>query len=177
MDSYRIDVRPILDEIGTSVSVADALQIEQLTIGDEVFVLREPVSFQVTVSNTGEELVAVGSARALVTATCVRCLCDFVLTISGEVEGQWPRPGHAPGDEAELSGRVDAEGRIDIGPEVVSALVAEAPFAPLHDEACAGLCATCGADLNEGPCECHPSAPEDHPFAALKDLLGDPDDA
>ena len=36
-------------------------------------------------------------------------------------------------------------------------------------EDCKGLCATCGADLNEGPCGCKPEI--DPRFAALAQLL------
>jgi len=55
----------------------------------------------------------------------------------------------------------------------MAALVIEAPFAPLHDPGCAGLCATCGTDLNVETCTCGEAAAEGHPFSALKDLLGD----
>ena len=37
-------------------------------------------------------------------------------------------------------------------------------------EECRGLCAACGADLNEGPCGCK-AEPAAHPFAAMKDFL------
>ena len=36
-------------------------------------------------------------------------------------------------------------------------------------EDCKGLCATCGADLNQGPCGCKPEI--DPRFAALAQLL------
>ena len=40
-------------------------------------------------------------------------------------------------------------------------------------EECLGLCPQCGADLNDGPCGCEPDR-SDHPFAAMKELLGEP---
>jgi uncharacterized protein len=49
--------------------------------------------------------------------------------------------------------------------------VLEAPFAPLHDEECAGICPECGADLNQGPCGCETAVRGPHPFAALEGLL------
>jgi uncharacterized protein len=39
----------------------------------------------------------------------------------------------------------------------------------LCDEACAGLCATCGANLNLGPCSC-PPPPPDSRWSALAEL-------
>jgi hypothetical protein len=56
----------------------------------------------------------------------------------------------------------------------LSALVLEAPFAPLHDAECAGICPTCGADLNEGPCGCEAQVDGAHPFAGLGDLFEEP---
>ena len=53
----------------------------------------------------------------------------------------------------------------------MSALVLEAPFAPLHDDDCAGICPECGADLNTEPCDCASKPDPDNPFAALGDLL------
>jgi len=48
--------------------------------------------------------------------------------------------------------------------------VAEAlPSTILCDEQCAGLCAVCGANLNEGPCGCGPPAPDSR-WAALAEV-------
>lgn len=172
MSEYRVDVRPILDEIGGSLHIQDVLDLGELVVGDETFTLTEPARFDVNVTNAGEALIPTGRVVAPVTATCSRCLCDFQTEIVGEVEGYWPRPGQHVPEEEDVSGTVDAEGRIDLAPILIAALVVEAPFAPLHDEDCAGLCPTCGADLNQGPCACDEAhVSQDHPFAALKDLL------
>jgi uncharacterized protein len=42
----------------------------------------------------------------------------------------------------------------------------------LCEEDCKGLCPTCGADLNEGPCACDSSddIDPDNPFAVLRNL-------
>ena len=72
------------------------------------------------------------------------------------------------GDELPCIGDDDT---IDIEPLLRESLIVELPFAPLHDPACAGLCARCGADLNEGDCGCADEPDADHPFASLKDLI------
>lgn len=174
MAEYRLDVRSILDEIGASIHVVDTLDLGSLTVGEETFTLLEPARFDIHISNAGEAIVPTGRITAVVRATCSRCLCDFETEIQGEIEGYWPRPWHTPPEKEDVTGEVDGEGKIDLGPALVAALVVEAPFAPLHDEACAGLCATCGEDLNAGPCSCaHDEVSEDHPFAKLKELLGE----
>lgn len=170
MAGYRIDVRPFLDEIGGGVEVSDTIDMDELVVGDERFVMVEPPSFRVSVSNAGEALVAVGTVTAHVRATCSRCLRDFDTEIVGDVEGLWPRPGQPVLEDQDVSGEVDMNGTIDLAPALTAALVVEAPFAPLHDEECAGLCALCGADLNEGPCGCEDEVSDEHPFAALQGL-------
>jgi uncharacterized protein len=176
MIEYRLDVRPFLDEIGGGEHVVDSVEIPELVVGDETFVPRAPATFDVMVSNAGEALVAIGRVTAPVKATCSRCLCDFDTEISGDVEGYWPRPRHEVPPEQEVTGHVDVAGTIDLGPALMAALVVEAPFAPLHSEDCAGLCAVCGADLNLGPCECKEAVDPASPFAKLDGLLGDGDD-
>ena len=54
----------------------------------------------------------------------------------------------------------------------MAALLLEIPLIPLCDDDCKGLCSTCGANLNEGPCGCAPGDDADfemakNPFAAL----------
>ena len=61
---------------------------------------------------------------------------------------------------------------LDLQPLIRDALLLELPLAPLCSEDCQGLCPTCGADLNDGPCDCD-HAPSDPRWAAL-DLLKDP---
>lgn len=177
MAEYRLDVRPFLDEVGGGTHVSDVFDLDRLVVGTETFVLREPARFDVMVSNAGEGIVAIGTITAPVTTDCCRCLSEFDMDITGEVEGFWLRPGDVLPEDTELSGGVDSDGAIDLAPALISALVVEAPFAPLHDEACSGLCPGCGVDLNIEKCSCAGTVDTGHPFAGLKELLGDKEDS
>lgn len=169
MSTFRVDVSEILEVTGDGVFVSDTLPLERFDVGPEQFVVRAPVTFDVTISNAGEGIVAIGTVVAPVTAECSRCLCPFSTEIVGDVEGFWVRYGDKAPEEEE-AGSVDQNGYIDLGPALMAALVIEAPFAPLHDEDCEGLCPTCGADLNTEHCGCADEPDQSHPFAALKDL-------
>ena len=123
-----------------------------------------------------------GSARGTATVACARCLDDFQVDLNVEVEGYFllsedgPAPEDMDDDEFEVLG---ADKVLDLEPLIIAALLVEAPLVPLCREDCAGLCAQCGANLNEGPCACS-AQPDDglprmsdgrvSPFAALKDL-------
>lgn len=173
MKQYLIDVRSILDDPGGSIMVDDAYALEELVVGDERFVLRRPASFSITVSNAGTGLVVHGTVTAEVTASCARCLCEFDDEITGDVEASFTLPGREPLEDE--TGEVGVEGKIDVAPALYAGLVIEAPFAPVHSEECAGLCASCGTDLNVAECTCAQQPQDDHPFAALQGLVTKPE--
>jgi uncharacterized protein len=149
------------------MSVEGSFELAELVIGDETFVPTEPASFSADITNAGGGIVAIGTVTAAVRATCARCLCEFCTVIEGEVEGFYVQAHQERGEEDDTE-EVDEDGAIDLGLALVAALVVEAPFAPLHDEECAGLCPDCGIDLNTECCGCSMAPADDHPFAALR---------
>ena len=58
------------------------------------------------------------------------------------------------GDESQFT--IDQHHVIDIRDAVRQYLLMALPLKPLCSEACAGLCPSCGHNLNEGPCGCPP---------------------
>lgn len=177
MNPYRVDISEILDDLGASVEASDELPVDPIVVGDETFLPTEPPHFEVTLTNTGTAIVAMGSVTAAVTATCARCLCEFPTVIEGDVEGFYIHPGAESDvpEEQEIE-YIASDGTVDIMPAIQAAIVLEAPFAPVHDEECAGLCPECGADLNEGPCGCESKPASDSPFAVLGGLELDEED-
>jgi uncharacterized protein len=174
MNSYRVDIQSILEVLAETIEVSDDLTFDTFEVGTEIFKPQGPAHFDITLTNTGAAIIGMGKVRLPVLATCARCLTDFPTVIEAEVDGFYVMPGRDQDlpEEQEIE-YIDAEYKIDLFPSILAALVLEAPFAPLHDEECAGICADCGADLNEGPCDCAEEGSDLHPFAGLKDLLGD----
>ena len=171
-DTYRVDVKSILDSLGESIEVRDVLRLDVLEVGDGRFVVREPIRFEVRMVNTGTGIVGMGTVVAPVVATCARCLCEFPTDITAQVDGFYVEAGkNADLPEEQVAELLDADGYVDIRPSLISALVLEAPFAPLHDEECAGMCVECGTDLNTGSCTCGDAPDRDNPFASLGSLL------
>lgn len=174
MEACRLQIAELLDSLGSSTVVADSLSLPSLDVGDEHFDMRGPVTFEVTVTNTGAAVIAYGPVHAPVTATCVRCLCEFPMVIEGDVEGFYVFPGHDDDIPEEQDVEyIDADGVIDLMPALMGAIVLEAPFAPLHDENCAGICGGCGSHLDTAECTCAVGVDEEHPFAALRSLASD----
>ncbi len=183
MNSVVIDVPQELFVVAESSSFAGEYSLAKLEAGPDTYQFSAPILYNVTITNTGEALLVMGSASAQATTECARCLDEFSLELAGEVEGYFllsedaARPEDMDDDEFEV---LSADHKIDLAPLIEAALLVEIPLIPLCDEDCKGLCATCGANLNSGPCACEAAAEEDDmprmsdgrvsPFAALRDL-------
>lgn len=170
--AYQVDIHGVLGSLGAQRDVSGELDLGEVTLGEETFSFAEPATFDVALTNTGAGIVASGEVRARARATCARCLCDFDFPVTGDVEGFYIEPGREDEIPEEQETEPISDGKVDLEHALRQALVLELPFAPLHAEDCAGICPTCGADLNEGPCGCEAEAP-DSPFAKLKGMFGD----
>ena len=172
---------PIPDELfetAESRHFEGELALGELAAGPDTYHFSAPVAWAVDVTNTGEALLVMGTARATATTACARCLEEVAYDLDGDIEGYFIvggedacAPDDLEGDEFDV---LPENHCIEVAPLVEQALVLELPLVPLCADDCQGLCARCGANLNEGPCACA-SAPagEDNPFAALKDFKFD----
>jgi uncharacterized protein len=102
------------------------------------------------------ELVVRGSMEVPVALQCARCAEFFSTTI--EVS-DFLRAYSAP-EEADS---------VDVSEEMREEIVLHLPVFPVCGEACKGLCAQCGANLNEEACRCEKEEKPD-PWAALNKL-------
>lgn len=118
---------------------------------------------------------------------CKRCLkkvrldepVDLTLTYvaRGTAAGPPRRADHDQGEPASAASfdveTVDEEpysGKtIDLAPALREQILLAVPPPPLCEEACKGLCPTCGKDLNAGDCGC-PKTTLDPRWAALKSI-------
>ena len=176
MKSARIFVPEELFAPAESSSFHGEYELASLTMGPDEYRFQGPLVWDVSVTNTGDALLLMGSVRADARTGCARCLEEFELALEGEVEGYFlldaadQPPEDMDGDEYEVLGDDHV---IDLEPLLVAALLLELPLVPLCDEDCKGLCPTCGENLNEGPCGCRPAEDDafsTNPFAVLKDF-------
>lgn len=147
-----------------------------ITSGPDVYSIAEPVTWAVDVTNTGDAILVTGSVEGSATTSCARCLGDVRVPVIGEIEGYYligsetEAPEDMDDDEFDV---LPDDNKIDLASLIVAAILLELPLVPLCDEDCKGLCPTCGANLNDGPCGCpEPGDDElrDNPFAALKGI-------
>lgn len=106
------------------------------------------------------------------TVPCDRCLTPVEEAVESDVDlvvlerpRAAPRPTDEPLAEEELGVIEVAGDAFETAPLVVEQVQLGLPAHPLCREDCAGLCPTCGKDLNDGACACAPSV--DPRWAAL----------
>jgi uncharacterized protein len=173
---YRTTVRGLFEALASSRTVAGEIEAGDVDLGGQPFHFESPIAFEITLTNAGTGIVAQGRATAKVLTPCSRCLCDSHLDVEAEVDGFYVLPGHDADVPDEQEVEIIAEDlTIDLEPAVVSAIVVDLPFAPLHAEDCKGICPVCGADRNAECCECERPGTVS-PFAALQDLQIDGDE-
>lgn len=167
---YRVELSAILDDLGEQIVLDEDVEMETIVVGSETFVPVAPAHVAVSLTNTGAGIVAQGTVEVDLQATCARCLVEFTLHGVGVVEGFYVMPSHADELPDEQDFELIADRSIDLMPALEAALTVDLPFAPVHDESCAGICPTCGVNRNESTCGCAEDV-EQSPFADLKSLF------
>ncbi len=110
-----------------------------------------------------------GSLAGRVRTQCRRCLKPLELELNEEFSVLFdPTTSELEGDVGLYPLDPRAE-ELDLNPAVREAFLLAVPGFPVCREACAGLCARCGADLNEGDCSCE-MAETDARWAPLQNL-------
>ena len=114
---------------------------------------------------TGDGYALRMSFEATLTGPCMRCLNDAAPVF--EVDA---REVSQPGAGDELESPYVQDGVLDLRAWARDALALTVPAQLLCRPDCAGLCATCGADLNQaGPDHSHESTPDPR-WAKLSEL-------
>ena len=166
---------PKLADIGSFVALKGSYEIAQCDKGPRSFLLDGGILYDLNLVNTGGAVFISGTAVAHAHGECDRCLAPAQLELTGEVETYVVLGARGSDNQDKIDDCLvadDKDASIDLAPLIFSAVILAIPPIVLCREDCAGLCPGCGAHLNEEPCSCSvDSVDENHPFAALKDLL------
>ena len=128
------------------------------------------IAVDVTLESTLDDIIVTGGLSVDWSDTCRRCLRPLADTIRVSVDERY-----APVRETLGTRTVDPEafpiehGQLDLAPMVREEILLGVPDLPLCRPDCPGLCPTCGADLNAGPCGCQTET-RDERWAALDQL-------
>jgi uncharacterized protein len=99
---------------------------------------------------------------------CTRCLTEWDSTLEVGADQVFER------EEDEDGYALGRDDTVDLSGPVRDEVALAVPVRPLCRPDCAGLCPTCGTDLNKEPCGGH-DEPSSSPFAALQGMFDSPD--
>ncbi len=134
-------------------------------------------SVAVASTRTGNRYLLEGTVETDIRKDCSRCLKPTDFRIVAQFNLILQRGGGIPEGAEEEDFILLSEAQeydFDIFPAVREAVILEMPIKYLCSESCAGLCPGCGADLNEGACQCG-GQDADPRWGPLKKLLKEED--
>jgi uncharacterized protein len=150
------------------VVVSTQTPLAQLGLGQEEWWAAGPVRVGLRVTREHELIMIDGDVGAPLRFHCSRCLrdCDAPLQLPvhltlAPADAAVPE-GHHQLQAADLEQWYYREGGVEINDVVREQLLLAIPMQVVCRPDCRGLCASCGRDLNEGPCGC--PAPPDTPW-------------
>jgi uncharacterized protein len=124
-----------------------------------------------------KDILVRGHLTGELSLACSRCLEPFVTPVETDFDLLLvPRPSAADAEEEELAPQdLDQDfyvgDTLDLEAIIREQIILMVPLKPLCQEACKGLCPTCGANLNQESCSCT-AEKSPSPFAPLAKLKG-----
>lgn len=119
---------------------------------------------EVSLLHTQQGILVSGELHTEVELTCSRCLSSFNYPLTLDIAEEYiPTVDIVSGVPLALpeepgSFIIDEHHVIDLSEAVRQYMLLAVPMKPLCREKCAGLCQSCGRNLNEGFCDCPPQA-------------------
>ncbi len=173
-------LKPLLADVtADGLSLVGEATAEELGLTEDDAVLTGPLAVSLDLTNI-EGLVAVtGVLEGTIIRECVRCLKKYEDPLAFSVRAAFiPEPKSAPRHPKRIDPRktraeiTEAEpeeepddqyhyqgNQLDLAPMLREHVILSAPMQPLCSDDCLGLCAQCGKNLNEGPCQCAAEPP------------------
>ena len=135
-----------MKEISRTVPAPAELGVEMMRVPEG-----SPIALELRLQSVVEGIWVSGTADVELAGECARCLTPL------EDEATFPMEElflHAD-READEDATYVIDERIDLEPVLREAVVLDLPFTPLCQDDCAGLCPTCGVNLNDDPDHSH----------------------
>ncbi len=153
---------PVAQQLRQAVGTVTTFDLTEISVVVDDYVLRGLVG-SVTLLRTDRGLLVSFHATATVDEKCSRCLVDASCQMGIDFEEEYvpvidPVTGapvrlREPGDVF----RIGPDFMLDLREGLRQYTLMSEPAKPLCKPDCAGLCPSCGADLNQGPCNCSPA--------------------
>jgi uncharacterized protein len=151
------------------VQVAGELGADDPIWGDDDTRPVAPIRVTGRLSNAGSgRYYWSGRIEGIAEQECRRCLTDLSVDVAEDASAIFVEAGDDVSTDPDIYTLPPNAEKIDLRPVVRDQWVLSAPTFVLCREACKGLCPKCGADLNEGPCDCAAVTESDSRWDALR---------
>lgn len=147
--SHTVDINGLLGGARQTMLVDDQVPIQPF----EGATFPEPARVHLELRYVDRLLHIEGTADARVHGECDKCLDDVERDVHADIDERID-PDHNRDDDPFGESNVLVNGRLDIADLAQQVLLSEMPMGIRCKEDCAGLCGTCGTNLNAGECSC-----------------------
>ena len=149
-----------------------SFNLEKLNSQADTYEFNKPITYNITITNTGDAFLIAGTANAQAKTACSRCLEDVEIEMSATIDAYYliEAPQDARDNEINEFEILPEDHNIPLGDIIKATLIVDAPTKPLCSEDCKGLCPKCGANLNRETCDCTDEPDSSNPFSVLKSL-------
>jgi len=150
----------VSEQLKSSIGTTRNYQLnEAIDIADSD---RVTVEGEVTLLRTNRSLLVKGTLHTELEAACSRCLSPFNCPLTLNVEEEYyptvdiTSGVSLPTPEEPGVLTIDEQHILDLTEAIRQCVLTTVPMKPLCRKDCAGLCPSCGHNLNLGPCRCAP---------------------
>lgn len=117
----------------------------------------EPLQVEGRLSPAGaDRFYLSGRMSAPAQMECRRCLTDVRVEVNEEFQALFAPAGDEEANDPDVFMYDPNAHELDLRPALRELWLISVPRFVVCDEACKGLCPTCGRNLNSGPCDCPP---------------------
>jgi uncharacterized protein len=164
-----VNVLALRRQPGARLEERRAGRIGELTVVASVVPATAEVVADVRLDSIDGGIEVTADIRAPWRGECRRCLRPLEGELRCEVRELYRARTEREGPDADEETYPLEGDHLDLRSLVRDAVLLELPLAPLCRQDCLGLCPRCGADLNQGQCDCAPVA-ADGRWSALDGL-------
>jgi uncharacterized protein len=151
--------RPGARRTDTRSGPTSAMQVAETIVADGTL-----LTVEARFEPVGSGILATGWAEITWNSACRRCARPISGVTRAAFQEEFDAAASVDGDTYPMK-----HDQVDLELVAREAILLDLPLAPLCREDCAGLCNSCGADLNDGACSCAPEV-ADPRWAALDAL-------
>lgn len=146
-----IDLSDIIKDYGGRMNVSALIEMDDTDFLGESFEFQKPLSINGTIVNNTKSLELSAKAEGEMQVHCARCSKPFIVPVKFRINEVLVPEDAETSDEETV---VFSGEELDISEIVQNSFLMSVSGKYLCSEDCKGLCPTCGADLNDGECNC-----------------------